>query len=132
MMAVRNDEELNKMLRDVHISHAGVLPSVHRILIHTLEQRRKLQLKGELPKDDVLATQVTESSSQEGEGSQSPKKGPKAPRKSPNKKNAESKKKPVKRKSSVKAKAADTPSKRKKSLSASEETESAKKKLKSK
>jgi len=59
MLAVRNDEELNKLLDRVHIANSGVIPSVHRILLHTLEQRRKLQERGELPSDTVLCSQLT-------------------------------------------------------------------------
>jgi len=58
MLAVRNDEELNKLLDRVHIANSGVIPSVHRILLHTIEQRRKLQQKGELPPDTVLCSQL--------------------------------------------------------------------------
>jgi len=59
MLAVRNDDELNRLLDRVHIANSGVIPSVHRILLHTLEQRRKLQQKGELPSDTVLCSQLT-------------------------------------------------------------------------
>jgi len=65
MMAIRNDEELNKLLNTVYIANAGVLPSVHRILLHTLEQRRRLQDKGELPSDVELSTQVLDSGTSE-------------------------------------------------------------------
>jgi histone H2A len=59
MLAVRNDDELNRLLDRVHIANSGVIPSVHRILLHTLEQRRKLQQKGELPSDTILCSQLT-------------------------------------------------------------------------
>jgi hypothetical protein len=59
MLAVRNDDELNRLLDRVHIANSGVIPSVHRILLHTLEQRRKLQERGELPSDNILCSQLT-------------------------------------------------------------------------
>jgi len=59
MLAVRNDDELNRLLDRVHIANSGVIPSVHRILLHTLEQRRRLQEKGELPSDTILCSQLT-------------------------------------------------------------------------
>jgi len=59
MLAVRNDDELNRLLDRVHIANSGVIPSVHRILLHTLEQRRRLQEKGELPSDNILCSQLT-------------------------------------------------------------------------
>jgi len=59
MLAVRNDDELNRLLDHVHIANSGVIPSVHRILLHTLEQRRRLQEKGELPSDNILCSQLT-------------------------------------------------------------------------
>eukprot|EP01125_Pyxidicula_operculata_P002514 TRINITY_DN12379_c0_g1_i1.p1 TRINITY_DN12379_c0_g1~~TRINITY_DN12379_c0_g1_i1.p1 ORF type:complete len:190 (+),score=52.28 TRINITY_DN12379_c0_g1_i1:53-571(+) len=33
MLAIRNDEELNKLLADVHITSGGVLPNVHQDLL---------------------------------------------------------------------------------------------------
>ena len=40
-LAVRNDEELNKLLGGVTISHGGVLPNIHNVLLpkkkHTKE-----------------------------------------------------------------------------------------------
>jgi len=60
MLSVRGDDELTKLLQDVHICDSGVVPNVHRILMHTLQQRRKLQKKGELPPDSILATEVEE------------------------------------------------------------------------
>ena len=33
MLAIRNDEELNKLLIDVHIPDAGVLPNIHQLLL---------------------------------------------------------------------------------------------------
>ncbi len=33
MLAIRNDEELNKLLHDVTISAAGVLPNIHSVLL---------------------------------------------------------------------------------------------------
>jgi len=59
MLAVRNDDELNRLLDHVHIANSGVIPSVHRILLHTLEQRRRLQERGELPSDNILCSQLT-------------------------------------------------------------------------
>jgi len=35
MLALRNDEELNKMAKDVHIAGGGVIPNIHSYLIHT-------------------------------------------------------------------------------------------------
>jgi histone H2A len=32
-LAIRNDEELNKLLRDVTIASGGVLPNIHQILL---------------------------------------------------------------------------------------------------
>ncbi len=32
-LAVRNDEELNKLLRDVTIASGGVLPNIHQVLL---------------------------------------------------------------------------------------------------
>lgn len=34
-LAIRNDEELNKLLRDVTISSGGVLPNIHSVLLPT-------------------------------------------------------------------------------------------------
>jgi len=96
MMAIRNDEELNKLLNTVYIANAGVLPSVHRILLHTLEQRKRLQDKGELPPDKELSTQFLDSgTSEEITNSQrSP------PKKSPRKESVDKKKKKEKSKDS--------------------------------
>jgi len=58
MLAVRNDEELSTLLQDVFISNAGVKPSVNKILLHTITQRRALQKEGILPPDEVLSSQV--------------------------------------------------------------------------
>ena len=33
MLAIRNDEELNKLLQDVTISSGGVLPNIHSVLL---------------------------------------------------------------------------------------------------
>jgi len=33
MLAIRNDEELNKLLRDVHISYGGVIPQINNSLL---------------------------------------------------------------------------------------------------
>jgi len=33
MLAIRNDEELNKLLSDVTISAGGVLPNIHTVLL---------------------------------------------------------------------------------------------------
>ena len=33
MLAIRNDEELNKLLSDVTISHSGVVPKIHEVLL---------------------------------------------------------------------------------------------------
>lgn len=60
MMAVRNDAELSDLLKEVHFKESGVLPSIPRILLHTIQQRRKLQRDGELPSDNVLSSQVEE------------------------------------------------------------------------
>jgi len=35
MLAVRNDEELNKLLADVTIANAGVIPNIHSVLLPT-------------------------------------------------------------------------------------------------
>ena len=32
-MAIRNDEELGKLLAGVTISHGGVLPNIHQVLL---------------------------------------------------------------------------------------------------
>lgn len=32
-LAIRNDEELNKLLQHVHISNGGVLPNIHAVLL---------------------------------------------------------------------------------------------------
>lgn len=32
-MAVRNDEELSKLLRDVTIANGGVMPNIHNLLL---------------------------------------------------------------------------------------------------
>ncbi len=32
-LAIRNDEELNKLLSDVTISQGGVLPNIHSVLL---------------------------------------------------------------------------------------------------
>jgi len=32
-LAVRNDEELNKLLQDVTIANGGVIPNIHSVLI---------------------------------------------------------------------------------------------------
>jgi len=105
MMAVRNDDELNKMLKDVHISDGGVVPSVHRILLHTLEQRRKLQDKGDLPSDEILSTQVQDSllSGEEVSHDGTPKK--KKKKSSENKKNKKKKKSQQRRRLKVVRKA---------------------------
>jgi len=33
MLAIRNDDELNKLLRDVHITAGGVIPHIHNDLL---------------------------------------------------------------------------------------------------
>jgi len=35
MLAIRNDEELNKLLHDVHITSGGVIPNIHQNLVAT-------------------------------------------------------------------------------------------------
>ena len=34
-LAIRNDEELNKLLHHVHIAQGGVLPNIHAVLLQT-------------------------------------------------------------------------------------------------
>lgn len=38
MLAIRNDEELNKLLADVTISHGGVVPKIHSVLLPPNQQ----------------------------------------------------------------------------------------------
>jgi histone H2A len=40
-LAVRNDEELNKLLGDVTIASGGVLPNIHAVLMQTQQGRRR-------------------------------------------------------------------------------------------
>jgi len=54
MMAVKHDDELSTLLKDVHISHGGVVPSVVQILLYTMKERRQAQMKNELPHDRDL------------------------------------------------------------------------------
>lgn len=41
MLAIRNDEELNKLLHDVTISAAGVLPNIHSVLLPSKSEKGK-------------------------------------------------------------------------------------------
>ncbi len=38
MLAVRNDEELNKLLADVTIASGGVIPNIHTVLLPTAQK----------------------------------------------------------------------------------------------
>ena len=38
MLAIRNDEELNKLLADVTISYGGVVPKIHQVLLPPKQQ----------------------------------------------------------------------------------------------
>jgi len=49
MMAIKNDDELNTLLRDVHVARAGVLPSIPQILLYTVKERIKAREQNELP-----------------------------------------------------------------------------------
>ncbi|KAL3073626.1 hypothetical protein niasHT_036296 [Heterodera trifolii] len=40
-LAVRNDEELNKLLAEVTISRGGVLPNIHTILLSKMQQKKQ-------------------------------------------------------------------------------------------
>lgn len=42
MLAVRNDEELNKLLADVTIANAGVIPNIHSLLLPAQKEPIKL------------------------------------------------------------------------------------------
>jgi len=54
MLAIRNDEELNKLLRDVHITAGGVIPNIHSNLL----PRTKGEGKEESERDPKYASQV--------------------------------------------------------------------------
>jgi histone H2A len=41
MLAIRNDEELNKLLHDVTISAAGVLPNIHSVLLPAKSDKKE-------------------------------------------------------------------------------------------
>jgi len=41
MLAIRNDEEINRLLKDVHISQGGVIPFIHDNLLPKEKLRRK-------------------------------------------------------------------------------------------
>jgi len=131
MLAVRNDDELNRLLDRVHIANSGVIPSVHRILLHTLEQRRKLQEKGELPSDNILCSQLTPEfalgdadKKRRSEESDSDYEGKKKKKKrSSSDSDSEKKEKKRRRKSKEKEKEKEKEKKRKKS-SSSEEADS--------
>eukprot|EP01120_Amphizonella_sp_Union-15-10_P012019 TRINITY_DN5261_c0_g1_i2.p1 TRINITY_DN5261_c0_g1~~TRINITY_DN5261_c0_g1_i2.p1 ORF type:complete len:146 (-),score=30.10 TRINITY_DN5261_c0_g1_i2:65-502(-) len=41
MLAIRNDEELNKLLSDVTISSGGVIPNIHNMLLPEKEKEKK-------------------------------------------------------------------------------------------
>ena len=40
-LAVRNDEELNKLLGKVTIASGGVLPNIHQVLLHKVKASKK-------------------------------------------------------------------------------------------
>merc|ERR1711948_20949 len=43
-LAVRNDEELNKLMGDVTIAHGGVLPNIHAVLLPKTKKKKKKAL----------------------------------------------------------------------------------------
>ena len=45
MLAVRNDEELNKLLADVTIANAGVIPNIHSVLLPSQKGEAKEESK---------------------------------------------------------------------------------------
>jgi len=41
MLAIRNDEEINRLLKDVHISQGGVIPFIHDNLLPKEEAEKE-------------------------------------------------------------------------------------------
>jgi histone H2A len=56
-LAVRNDEELNKLLADVTIAAGGVLPNIHSVLLPKKSKKEKAQLA--VRNDDELHELLT-------------------------------------------------------------------------
>jgi len=54
MMAIKHDDELSRLLKDVHVAHGGVLPNIVQILLYTIKERKHAQERNELPSDSEL------------------------------------------------------------------------------
>lgn len=63
MLGVRNDAELNELLKHVHISHGGVLPCIHPTLL-----KRKTSLPGSPGQPGVNANAIGISARQAASG----------------------------------------------------------------
>jgi histone H2A len=82
-LAIRNDEELNKLLGGVTIASGGVLPNIHAVLL----PKQKPSKEGAKPaapekkKSSGTGKTKTKASSSSGKGSKAPKKTAKSPSK---------------------------------------------------
>lgn len=47
MMAIRNDEEMSELLKDVVIPEAGVVPFIHEVLLPTRSNKRETEVEVE-------------------------------------------------------------------------------------
>eukprot|EP01127_Copromyxa_protea_P001108 TRINITY_DN1104_c0_g1_i3.p1 TRINITY_DN1104_c0_g1~~TRINITY_DN1104_c0_g1_i3.p1 ORF type:complete len:158 (-),score=60.61 TRINITY_DN1104_c0_g1_i3:131-604(-) len=56
MLAIRNDEELNKLLSDVTISAGGVLPNIHQQLLPAAKEGEEEGTGGKAPKGGASQT----------------------------------------------------------------------------
>ena len=56
LLAVRNDEELNRLFRNVTIAAGGVLPSIHAVL---LPKRTKLRNSSQSPEEELLSKKIS-------------------------------------------------------------------------
>jgi len=54
MLAIKHDDELSRLLKDVHVAHGGVLPNIVQILLYTIKERKQAQERNELPADREL------------------------------------------------------------------------------
>ncbi len=50
MLAIRNDEELNKLLSDVTISAGGVMPNIHQVLLPPAKEGEEEEEASKTPK----------------------------------------------------------------------------------
>ena len=98
-LAVRNDEELNKLLGGVTISQGGVLPNIHGVLLP-----KKKVAGEEKPKKKSKKSKKGSKKAAATEGEKAEKKAKKSSKKSSKKKGSKKAKKSSKKKGSKKAK----------------------------